>query len=115
MVGGGGGVHGCVCFVRTLNFALRSVSGVCVQTETVLRQALAERIKPVLVINKVDRAVFEKQLVPEELFLSLQSVVNKVNAVVSIYAEDDSPMGSLTVSWRVCVCVYVCVCVCVFH
>ena len=67
------------------------------QTETVLRQALAERIKPVLVINKVDRAVFEKQLAPEELFLSLRAVVNKVNSVVSIYAEEDSPMGSLEV------------------
>ena len=72
--------------------------GVCVQTETVMRQALSERIKPVLVINKVDRAVFEKQLAPEELFSSLRAVVNKVNEVISVYAEEDSPMGSLTVS-----------------
>jgi elongation factor 2 len=70
-----------------------------VQTETVLRQALTERIKPVLVINKVDRAVFEKQLSPEELFVSLRSVVNKVNEVVSVYAEEDSPMGNLSVSY----------------
>ncbi|KAK7107928.1 elongation factor 2-like [Littorina saxatilis] len=73
-----------------------AISGVCVQTETVLRQALSERIKPVLVINKVDRAVFEKQLGPEELYRSLRAVVDKVNAVVSIYAEEESPMGSLT-------------------
>lgn len=72
-----------------------AISGVCIQTETVLRQALAERIKPVLVINKVDRAVFEKQLSPEELFASLRSVINKVNEVVSVYAEEDSPMGSV--------------------
>jgi len=44
------------------------VSGVCVQTETVLRQAIAERIKPVLMMNKMDRALLELQLGAEELY-----------------------------------------------
>ena len=44
------------------------VDGVCVQTETVLRQALAERIKPVFTINKLDRAYLELQMETEEMY-----------------------------------------------
>ncbi|KAI9337211.1 P-loop containing nucleoside triphosphate hydrolase protein [Obelidium mucronatum] len=45
-----------------------TIDGVCVQTETVLRQALGERIKPVIVINKVDRALLELQVDKESLY-----------------------------------------------
>ena len=42
------------------------------QTETVLRQAIAERIKPVLFMNKMDRALLELQLGQEELYQTFQ-------------------------------------------
>ena len=69
----------------------------CVQTETVLRQALAERVKPVLMMNKLDRCILEKQMMPEELYVSLRSTVERVNAIVATFVEEDSPMGDLTV------------------
>lgn len=73
------------------------VSGVCVQTETVLRQAIAERIKPVLLLNKMDRALLELQLEQEDLFLTFQRIVENVNVIIATYADDDGPMGTVRV------------------
>uniref|UniRef100_A0A8C1R5G9 Eukaryotic translation elongation factor 2, like 2 n=1 Tax=Cyprinus carpio TaxID=7962 RepID=A0A8C1R5G9_CYPCA len=74
------------------------VSGVCVQTETVLRQAIAERIKPVLMMNKMDRALLELQLEPDELFQTFQRIVENVNVIISTYGEGEhGPMGNIMV------------------
>eukprot|EP00088_Acartia_fossae_P046329 TRINITY_DN4_c0_g1_i4.p1 TRINITY_DN4_c0_g1~~TRINITY_DN4_c0_g1_i4.p1 ORF type:complete len:850 (-),score=338.46 TRINITY_DN4_c0_g1_i4:446-2995(-) len=73
------------------------VSGVCVQTETVLRQAIAERIRPVLFMNKMDRALLELQLEQEELYQTFQRIVENVNVIVATYADDDGPMGVVRV------------------
>lgn len=67
-----------------------AVEGVCVQTETVLRQAMQEKIRPILMINKVDRAIHELQLSPEELYLKFQRVIDQVNVVISNYQEKES-------------------------
>ena len=72
-------------------------TGVCVQTETVLRQAIAERIKPVLFMNKMDRALLELQLEQEDLFLTFQRIVENVNVIIATYADDDGPMGIVRV------------------
>merc|ERR1712168_1672791 len=73
------------------------VSGVCVQTETVLRQAIAERIKPVLMMNKMDRALLELQLDPEELYQTFNRIVENVNVIVTTYSDEDGPMGNVQV------------------
>lgn len=74
------------------------VSGVCVQTETVLRQAIGERIKPVLFMNKMDRALLELQLEKEDLYQTLARIVESTNVIVATYADDDGPMGNIQVS-----------------
>ncbi|KAI8892433.1 P-loop containing nucleoside triphosphate hydrolase protein [Globomyces pollinis-pini] len=65
-----------------------TIEGVCVQTETVLRQALGERIKPVICINKVDRALLELQLTKEDLYQAFQRNVESVNVVISTYNDE---------------------------
>lgn len=71
------------------------VEGVCVQTETVLRQALGERIRPVLMVNKMDRALLELQLDPEDAYQSFSRTIESVNVVISTY--EDSLLGDVQV------------------
>merc|ERR1711931_361023 len=73
------------------------VSGVCVQTETVLRQAIAERIRPVLMMNKMDRALLELQLDAEDLYQTFNRIVENVNVIVATYSDEDGPMGNVQV------------------
>ena len=71
------------------------VEGVCVQTETVLRQALGERIKPVVMVNKMDRALLELQLEAEDTYQSFQRTIESVNVVISTY--EDEALGDVQV------------------
>ncbi len=64
-----------------------AVEGVMPQTETVIRQALKERVKPVLFINKVDRLVKELQLTPEQMQERFVKIINSVNQLILKYAE----------------------------
>lgn len=65
-----------------------SVEGVCVQTETVLRQALTERIKPVMTINKLDRSFLELQLDPEDMYQNFSRIIETANVIMSTYQDD---------------------------
>lgn len=64
------------------------VQGVSVQTETVLAQALAEKSKPALCINKLDRMFFEVQFTPEEQYQQYRKIVEKLNSLIAINRED---------------------------
>ncbi|CCG84968.1 protein of unknown function [Taphrina deformans PYCC 5710] len=71
------------------------IEGVCVQTETVLRQALSERIKPVCCVNKVDRALLELQISKEDLYQTFLRTVESVNVVIATYF--DKTLGDVQV------------------
>jgi len=56
-----------------------AVEGVMPQTETVIRQAIKERVRPLLFVNKVDRLINELQVTPEQMQQRLANIVNEVN------------------------------------
>ena len=66
-----------------------AVEGVMPQTETVVRQALKELVKPVLFINKVDRLIKEVKLTPQEMEKKFLSIIEHVNQLI----EDIAPEG----------------------
>ncbi len=65
-----------------------AVEGVMPQTETVLRQALKELVKPVLFINKVDRLIKEVKLTPEAMQEKFMSIINHVNELIEKIAPE---------------------------
>ena len=65
-----------------------AVEGVMPQTETVVRQALKELVKPVLFINKVDRLIKEVKLTPEAMQAKFISIINHVNELIQKIAPE---------------------------
>ena len=66
-----------------------AVEGVMPQTETVVRQALKERVQPILFINKVDRLIKELKLSPEEMQERFKKIITEVNLLIQKYGEEE--------------------------
>ena len=69
-------VDGCIVVVC-------AVEGAMPQTETVIRQAIRENVKPILFINKVDRLINELRVTPEEMQQRFIKVINKFNELLN--------------------------------
>lgn len=63
--------------------------GIMPQTETVLRQALKENVKPVLFINKVDRLIKELKLTPEQMQQRFIKYIAQINRLISQIAPKE--------------------------
>jgi len=66
-----------------------AVEGPMTQTETVLMQALRERVKPILFINKVDRLIREIKLTPEEMQRRFAKIIVRINTLIEKYAPPE--------------------------
>jgi elongation factor 2 len=60
-----------------------AVEGAMPQTETVIRQAMREKVRPVLFINKVDRLINELKLSPEEMQQRFAKIITKYNQLLN--------------------------------
>ena len=67
-----------------------AVDGVMPQTETVLRQALKEKVKPILFVNKVDRLIQELKLDPEEMQQRFVKIISEVNKLIRKISPEDA-------------------------
>ncbi|KAI0024983.1 P-loop containing nucleoside triphosphate hydrolase protein [Xylariomycetidae sp. FL0641] len=75
-----------------------AVEGVCSQTVTVLRQTWTEKLKPLLVINKIDRLVTELKMSPGEAYTHLGKLLEQVNAVLGSFFQGERMEEDL--NWR---------------
>jgi elongation factor 2 len=89
---------GHVDFTGKVTRALRVIDGAVVvvdaveeimaQTEIVTRQALEERVQPVLFVNKVDRLVTELQLNEEQIQKKLDRIISSFNDLIELYGQE---------------------------
>ncbi|KAI0535629.1 P-loop containing nucleoside triphosphate hydrolase protein [Xylaria digitata] len=75
-----------------------AVEGVCSQTVTVLRQTWVEKLKPLLVLNKIDRLVTELKMTPGEAYIHLSKLLEQVNAVLGSFFQGERMEEDL--NWR---------------
>ncbi|KAL8846129.1 MAG: hypothetical protein Q9221_008760 [Calogaya cf. arnoldii] len=75
-----------------------AVEGVCSQTVTVLRQTWVEHLKPLLVINKIDRLITELKMSAAEAYTHLSKLLEQVNAVIGSFFQGERMEVDL--QWR---------------
>ncbi|KAL8736042.1 MAG: hypothetical protein Q9166_000604 [cf. Caloplaca sp. 2 TL-2023] len=75
-----------------------AVEGVCSQTITVLRQTWVEHLKPLLVINKIDRLITELKMSAAEAYTHLGKLLEQVNAVIGSFFQGERMEVDL--QWR---------------
>lgn len=73
------------------------IEGACAQTRACLQQTYQEHLKPVLLLNKIDRLILEKKMEPLDAYIHLTQVLEQVNAVMgNIFASDVLAKENLT-------------------
>ena len=65
------------------------IESIVPQTQIILRQSLLELIKPILIINKIDKAIFEFNLNTELIYQNFKKIIDNVNIIISTYQNNE--------------------------
>ncbi|KAI8985978.1 P-loop containing nucleoside triphosphate hydrolase protein [Pilobolus umbonatus] len=65
------------------------VEGVCTQTISVLKQAWIDKVRPILIFNKMDRLICELKMTPQEAYVHLNKILEQVNAIMATFFTGD--------------------------
>jgi ribosome assembly protein 1 len=65
------------------------VEGMCARTHNLLRESYAQKLVPILVLNKIDRLCTDLGLNINEAYLRIRSVIESVNAAASAMIRSD--------------------------
>ncbi|CAF5030226.1 unnamed protein product, partial [Rotaria sp. Silwood1] len=76
---------------------LSFVDDVCLVTETILRQAIHQRIKSILFFNNMDRALLDLKYEPEDLFQQFQQILENINTIITTYGDDNNHINDFII------------------
>ncbi|CAD8130672.1 unnamed protein product [Paramecium sonneborni] len=91
--------HNCYISLTSLGIkdgvliVFNDVKGICSQIQSTLQVIMKEKIKHVLIINKLDRAILELSQDGEAMYQSLMEAIERINDIIHIYQQED--MGDL--------------------
>ena len=78
-----------------------AIEGVCTQTLTVIQQAFQEGVKPILIINKIDRLILHLKQTPMDAYQHIRNIIERVNAYISnLYTADVISNTATTVYFK---------------
>ncbi|KAK0057912.1 116 kDa U5 small nuclear ribonucleoprotein component [Biomphalaria pfeifferi] len=66
-----------------------AAEGMMLNTERLIKHAMQERLSLTICINKIDRLILELKLPPADAYFKLRQIIDEVNAIIGLYAEDD--------------------------
>ncbi len=76
--------------------------GVMLNTERIIKHAVQERLAVTVCINKIDRLMLELKLPPQDAYYKLRHIIDELNALLSLYADEETVQVLSPLKGNVC-------------